>query len=89
MSNSNSDEEEFAMVIEYEPDDEYDPRILENSPRFSHIHPNFPKERVRQLLIRANALRRARGGSEITSDDVLSAIQLCRIVILNGKEPDQ
>lgn len=78
---------EIEMLITYETNDTYDPRIMEHSQL--ERPESFVQDRVRDLLIRSNALRKARGGNEITTEDVLVAMRISGIVILNGKEPDE
>lgn len=91
MSSDDDDDsnDEVTMIIEYETNDAYDPRILQNAPRFAQMHPSFVRQRVRDLLIRSNALRKERGGSEIIPEDIFAAMHLSRMVILNGKELEQ
>ena len=81
--NESSGEEENYVVLELSGGlEDFDPKVIQEEERKSHV---LPLERVYDVVNKANAFREVRNGSMIIPSDILAALSLCGICVLDGK----
>jgi hypothetical protein len=79
----NSHHEYFVYEVFGDDVTEFDPRIVQDEEKKTQP---LPSDRVYDLVNKANAFKEARNGSLIIPDDIVSALALCGMVVLDGKK---